>query len=344
MATLSSGRELRWRLESGGEQSLAVESEVLGFEVEARGIKIRALVSETKSISSGRGGDMGKRVRKDYVLEMPTEVIAESWSDSLKCYINSLSRPKRVFIILNPFGGKRSARRIFHSVVRPLLVAANIMYTSQETKYQLHAQELAYKLDLLKYDGIVCISGDGVLVEVVNGLLQRDDWDTAIKIPLGIIPAGTGNGMAKSLLDVAGEMYSIQNATFAVIRGHKRPLDVATVLQGETRFFSILMLTWGLVADIDIESEKYRWMGRTRIDFYFILRVMKLRKYNGHLEFVPAPGHDFYGEPKKESTSHWRTIDTSSRVDGDSKVKQTGYQCPSTSFKDSEWRSLKAPL
>lgn len=76
-------------------------------------------------------------------------------------------------------------------------------------------------------------------------------------------------------------------------------LDVATIVQGETKFFSVLMLAWGmhllyfsrelssldedycllyfdnilyfisgLVADIDIESEKYRWMGSARLDFY----------------------------------------------------------------------------
>lgn len=27
-------------------------------------------------------------------------------------------------------------------------------------------------------------------LQVVNGLLQREDWDTAVKVPLGIIPAG----------------------------------------------------------------------------------------------------------------------------------------------------------
>lgn len=84
-----------------------------------------------------------------------------------------------------------------------------------------------------------------------------------------------------------------------MLSGHKRSLDVATITQGETRFFSVLMLAWGnyiltyhildfekevvvamlfdvtfdnfisgLVADIDIESEKYRWMGSARIDFY----------------------------------------------------------------------------
>uniref|UniRef100_A0A804QXV4 DAGKc domain-containing protein n=1 Tax=Zea mays TaxID=4577 RepID=A0A804QXV4_MAIZE len=103
---------------------------------------------------------------------------------------------------------------------------------------------------------------------VVNGLLQREDWETAIKVPLGIISAGTGNGMARSLLHAAGEPFSISNAVFAIIRGHKRALDVTSVVQGKARFFSVLMLTWGLVADVDIESEKYRWMGSARLDFY----------------------------------------------------------------------------
>lgn len=34
------------------------------------------------------------------------------------------------------------------------------------------------------------------------------------------LPLGTGNGMVKSLLDPAGDLCSIPNATFAVIRGN----------------------------------------------------------------------------------------------------------------------------
>ncbi|KAL0911248.1 hypothetical protein M5K25_019373 [Dendrobium thyrsiflorum] len=368
-ATLSAGGELQWRLDGSGEQSLAIESEVLGFSSEGREITVRGYVNEPRSGE----GELGKRVRKDFVLVMPTEVVAESWSDRIRDFINSLGRPKRVFIILNPYGGKRSARKIFDTEIKPLLVAANIMYTLQETKYQLHAQELAYKLDLLKYDGIVCVSGDGVFVEVVNGLLQREDWDTAIKVPLGIIPAGTGNGLAKSLLDAVGEMYSIQNATFAVIRGHihfswlwflsalllnfsslsllfnhtghKRALDVTTVLQGETKFFSILMLTWGLIADIDIESEKYRWMGSTRLDFYCVLRIMKLRKYHGHVEFVPAPGHELYGEPMKDRAICIGTDDVSEKGQNCvAEVLQGSYQGPSVCFEKSDWRFLEGPF
>lgn len=114
-----------------------------------------------------------------------------------------IGRPKRLFILVNPFGGKKSGRKIFHSEVKPLLVAAGILYTVQgwwiskylslsrfvlltvitnllssalvsETEYQLHAQEIAYSVDLLKYDGIVCVSGDGILVEVSNCILTME--------------------------------------------------------------------------------------------------------------------------------------------------------------------------
>jgi hypothetical protein len=36
-------------------------------------------------------------------------------------------------------------------------------------------------------------SGDGVLWEVINGLMQRPDWEKSIAIPVGIIPAGTAH-------------------------------------------------------------------------------------------------------------------------------------------------------
>ncbi|KAA8544888.1 hypothetical protein F0562_019718 [Nyssa sinensis] len=56
--------------------------------------------------------------------------------------------------------------------------------------------------------------------------------------------SGTGNGMVKSLLDSVSDPCTASNAILAVIRGHKHSLDVATILQGEAIFFSVLMLAW----------------------------------------------------------------------------------------------------
>ncbi|XP_026410518.1 sphingosine kinase 1-like isoform X2 [Papaver somniferum] len=156
-------------------------------------------------------------------------------------------------------------------------------------------------------------------------------------MPLGIVSAGTGNGMVKSLLDEIDEPCSVSNAMLAIIRGHKCSLDVATVLQGKTRFFSVLMLAWGLVADIDIESEKYRWMGSARLDFYGLLRVIRLRKYNGRVSFVPAPGYETFGEKSSFHSLHQNQAD-------DLKVAENCYLGPEICMEDLEWRSLDGPF
>ncbi|KAE9461798.1 hypothetical protein C3L33_06291, partial [Rhododendron williamsianum] len=342
--TLTGDGVLRWT-EGGSQRCLEVDKEVLGFSTEGPRIKIRAVVESAKICCPGR---RGAPMRKTFVFEPQSEDLLRVWCQKLQDFIDSLGRPKRLFVFLNPFGGKKSASKIFLDDVKPLLEDANVEFTLQETKHQLHAKEVVQTLDLSKYDGIVCVSGDGVLVEVgcllcellyqctfrrddtsevemvVNGLLEREDWDTAIKIPLGAVPAGTGNGMAKSLLDSVGHPCTAFNAILAIIRGKRCSLDVATISQGETRFFSVLTLAWGLVADIDIESEKYRWMGSARLDFYVIdlmkltvllpcevlfnvlkmktalkglQRIFHLRKYNGRISFVPAPGFEDYGEP-----------------------------------------------
>ncbi|CAL9063504.1 sphingosine kinase 1 isoform X1 [Musa acuminata AAA Group] len=345
-ASLAADGTLRWG-SRGGERCLSLESEVLGLETIGLRITIKAFleVSEHGFCGLERSSVKRRRVRRDYTLEMPNEAAARRWSAKLRDYMDSLGRPKNLFIIVNPFSGKKCARTVFKNEIKPLLAAADIDCTIIETKHRNHAQEITKSLDLLKYDGIVCVSGDGVLVEVVNGLLNREDWATAIKLPLGVIPAGTGNGMVKSLLDPAGDLCSIPNATFAVIRGHKRSLDVAIVLQGEKKFFSVLLLIWGLVADVDIESEKYRWMGSPRFDIYALLRIMKLRKYHGHVHFVPAPGYEAYGEPVKQ-VDNFKGHILLSKQDQESTttVQSCGYQGPEISLEGLEWRSIVGPF
>ena len=63
----------------------------------------------------------------------------------------------------------------------------------------LPCSQIASQLDLGMYDAIVTVSGDGLLHEVVNGLMKHADWQRAIKHPIGVIPGGTGNGLVVSM-------------------------------------------------------------------------------------------------------------------------------------------------
>ncbi|XP_057764637.1 sphingosine kinase 1 isoform X1 [Salvia miltiorrhiza] len=337
-ATLSASGQLRWE-----DRRLDIEKQVLGFSVEGLKIKIRTVVEAEAGICCCTS--KSALIRKTFILELSSTDSLRIWTEKLQEYLDSLGRPKRLFIFVNPYGGKKSALKIFKDDVKPLLDDASVEYTIQETKHQLHAKEVAQSLDLEKFDGIVCVSGDGILVEVLNGLLMREDWENAITIPLGAVPAGTGNGMAKSLLDSHGEPCAASNAALFIIRGHKRSLDIATISQGETRFFSMLMLAWGLVADIDIESEKYRWMGSARLDFYALQRIFGLRRYNGSIIFVPASGYESYGEPL-DLEKNIIIVDESAKksVDGVVRDPAYGYQGPLVDIKSLNWRMIDGPF
>ena len=50
--------------------------------------------------------------------------------------------------------------------------------------------------DLTGYDGLCLIGGDGTVHEVASGMIERGE---SASLPLGVIPAGTGNDVARQL-------------------------------------------------------------------------------------------------------------------------------------------------
>ncbi|KAF9384845.1 hypothetical protein BGX21_001208, partial [Mortierella sp. AD011] len=164
-----------------------------------------------------------------------------------------------------------------------------------DTEYGKHAVDIAHKVDLKELDTLIVISGDGVLHEIINGLLTRPDWDQARHLPIGIIPAGSGNAIATSI----GTRNPIV-ATLAVIRGEASKLDIFSLSQlDRPRIYSMLMFSWGMMADADIESDKYRWLGSLRFDIAGLVRMVRLRRYPGKVYVLP-PRHK---NPVQQDTS-----------------------------------------
>lgn len=159
--TLTRDGKLRWNHDD--RRCLNVEKEALGFTFEGSRIRVNVVVEKRDRILCF--ANMGGIGRQSFVFEPLSEESLTLWSQKLRDYIDSLGRPKRLLIFVNPFGGKKCATKIFVEDVRPCLEDADIQFTVIETKHQLHAKEVVKTLDLSKYDGIVCVSGDGILVE-----------------------------------------------------------------------------------------------------------------------------------------------------------------------------------
>ena len=68
------------------------------------------------------------------------------------------------------------------------------------------------------------------------------------------------------------------NATFQIIQGGVIPMDITTVETADKQtLYMTLLGGWGMVADIDIESEKLRKIGDTRFVFgRYILDIEKM--------------------------------------------------------------------
>eukprot|EP01133_Synstelium_polycarpum_P016003 gene16003-19041_t len=189
---------------------------------------------------------------------------------------------RKIRVIINPKSGKRQAEIVYREI-EALFRESKMTVKKTVTKGPDHSKQIGYKMANGKYDTIVFVSGDGLFHEFVNGMMARDDWREASRVNISLIPAGTGNGVACSL-GLADPMAS----ALATIRGQSRPMDVSVIQQGNQKWASILSLTWGLVSDVDIESEKYRVLGPIRIMIGAAIRIINLRVYKGKISYLPA--------------------------------------------------------
>ncbi len=83
------------------------------------------------------------------------------------------------------------------------------------TEREGHAVELAQNAIDKKYDIIVAVGGDGTVNEVARGLAGGG-------IPMGIIPVGSGNGLARELKIP----MNIKKAIDIIISGKDKPVDL----------------------------------------------------------------------------------------------------------------------
>lgn len=103
---------------------------------------------------------------------------------------------RKTLVVANPVAGVGNVAKLLPQVQAELR-QAGIAFDLVETRASLHAVQIAWEAPLQGYERIITVGGDGIVHEVVNGLLRASNEGETIT--LGIIPLGTGNDFIKSL-------------------------------------------------------------------------------------------------------------------------------------------------
>ena len=102
---------------------------------------------------------------------------------------------RKILLIANPKSGIKNKDELVNIVISKFK-ENSIEITLNKTEYPGHAIELAKNCNFSEFSSICAVGGDGTLNEVLNGVLKRNDKK---KIPIGLIPGGTGNSCMKPL-------------------------------------------------------------------------------------------------------------------------------------------------
>jgi diacylglycerol kinase family enzyme len=234
--------------------------------------------------------------------------------------------PLQLLVFVNPASGSGRAQQLWQSVEPMFLRHAHVEVSVIQTTCQGHARKYVSDPDfpLTRVDGVVTVSGDGLLSELLQGIMARPDgdWQAVLnRLVLCALPAGSGNGMATTCLRLSRETPSIVNSAFLAVRGFWRPQDMYSCEQfpqppasssssassslsssspqsepdprtrpSPTPMFGFLAIAWAVIADVDLESEKYRCCGSARFTFAAVARICCPRQYNATISYMLADG------------------------------------------------------
>jgi YegS/Rv2252/BmrU family lipid kinase len=178
-----------------------------------------------------------------------------------------------VYFIYNPNAGNKSNRYRQELINRIQKIPNSTLLLTERPN---HAQELIQNLIPTKPDKIIAIGGDGTVNEVGHALLGTN-------IPLGIIPLGSGNGLARHL----GIPMSLEKAIHKAIEGNEIEIDALS--WNDRPFFC----TAGIGFDAEVAVHFHQGKGRGLFN-YIKASIKALRIYKEIELTLESQGKESY--------------------------------------------------
>jgi len=124
--------------------------------------------------------------------------------------------PRKILFIVNPNAGKRISDKIIEAIRKE--IPENVYYQIAIWKDKDHFEEITSLLKTEGYTDAIAVGGDGTVNHVAKTILGTS-------IRLGIVPIGSGNGLARSL----GLSVNIEKVIRQIVTGKTATIDSGTV-------------------------------------------------------------------------------------------------------------------
>jgi YegS/Rv2252/BmrU family lipid kinase len=173
---------------------------------------------------------------------------------------------RKYLIIINPISGKGKNEQLI-SKLKDAFPNNQICITG----YKGHPYEVTNREDLDTIDAIIAIGGDGTMHEVVNGMMSRMDGK---KVPIGLIPGGTGNSFMHDL-----QCLNPEKAIEIIKQGHIKKVDLMKLEMGEEVKYAFNIVGWGISVTINNLAEKWRRIGGQRYNLAALNEIIRNPKW-----------------------------------------------------------------
>lgn len=178
--------------------------------------------------------------------------------------------PLRIIVAVNPAASFGRGRTVGPTVVQALRDAGHQVTPLTKPSYGELGESVLSAL-AAKPDALVVVGGDGMVNLATNVL-------AGLEVPLGIIPSGTGNDMARGLGLPVGNIEAAIEALLLALRRPPRIIDAGLVrmAEGERRFAGVLSA--GFDAVVNERANLMRWpKGKSRYNLALLRELAMLK-------------------------------------------------------------------
>jgi len=117
---------------------------------------------------------------------------------------------------------------------------------------------------------VICCSGDGLIHEALN---SKTD------LPVGALPGGTSNAYLFNMLKRRNLKFDLTSSIFMIMKGNVENWEGIHIVGQTLNVKSFLFFNWGIIGNVDINSEMLRFLGELRYDVYGIYAILRYKQY-----------------------------------------------------------------